>query len=170
MTTYTATRAASTFPIFKPTGAGYSATAWGTIDLTTALAATDVIKMCKLPRGAVVTGATLKGDTLASGATAASQSMVLNIGVDASVTTALGSTVTTLSTSTALAASTIPNGAAVANVKDAGYNWPLGGLITTQGPFQLQDDGTVYITVVASAGGGSFVSGTLTLVVDYLVA
>ena len=169
MTTYTATRAAATFPTFAPGGAGLRCLAWGTIDLSTALAAGDVIKMCKLPRGAVAFGGTLRGDALASGATAASQSMVLNIGVDASITTALGTNVTTASTSTALASGTIPNGAAVANVKDAGYNWPLGGLIVTEGPFELQDDGTVYITVVASAGAASFVSGTLTLLVDYVV-
>lgn len=169
MTTYTATRAAAGFPEYKPGGSGDRAVAYGTIDLTTALAATDVIKMCKLPRGAVVLGGTILGDALASGATAASQSMVLNVGVDCSVTTATGTNVATTSTSTALASGTIPNGAAVANVKDAGYNWPLGGLIKSDGPFTLQDNGTVYITVVASAGAGSFTSGTLSLVVDYVV-
>jgi hypothetical protein len=169
MTTYTATRAAATFPVFKPVGSGVRSTAWGSIQLTTALAANDVIKLCKLPRGAIVTGGRIKGSKLASGATAASQSMVLNVGVDASITTGLGTNVAKTSTSTALASGTIPNGAGVTGVSDAGYNWPLGGLLVTDGPFTTQDDATVYVTVVASAGSASFVSGVLTLEVDYIV-
>ncbi len=84
MTTYTATRAAANFPVYQPEGSGDRSTAWGAIQLSTLLAATDVIKLCRLPRGAVVLGGRIKGSKLASGATAASQSMVLNIGVDAS--------------------------------------------------------------------------------------
>ena len=169
MTTYTATRAAATFPVYQPDGSGDRSTAWGAIQLSTLLAATDVIKLCRLPRGAVVLGGRIKGSKLASGATAASQSMVLNIGVDASITTGLGTNVTKLSTSTALASSIIPNGAAVTDVKNAGYDWPLGGLLVSDGPFTLQDDATVYVTVVASAGAGSFVSAVLALEVDYLI-
>lgn len=169
MATYTAAAASPTRPANASGWSGNHQVAIGTLDIQTALAATDVLKMCKLPRGAVVFGGRLFGDTLASGATAASQSMVLNFGVDASVTTALGTNVTVLSTSTALGSGLIPNGAAVANVKDAGYAWALGGLLVTDGPIKLQDDATVYVTVVASAGAGSFVSGTISLEVDYFM-
>ncbi len=55
------------------------------------------------------------------------------------------------------------------DVKNAGYDWPLGGLLVSDGPFTLQDDATVYVTVVASAGAGSFVSAVLALEVDYLI-
>ncbi len=169
MTTYTATRAASNFPVFKPGGSGERSTAWGSIQLTTPLAAADVIKMVRLPRGAILLGGRIKGSKLASGATAASQSMTLNVGVDVSITTGLGTNVTKASTSIALAAGTIPNGAGVTGVNDAGYNWPLGGLLVTDGPFTLQDEGTVYATILASAGAGSFVSGVLVMEIDYLV-
>lgn len=170
MATYTATAAEAKAPAHS---SGWSATKYtsrGQIRLTTLLAANDVIKVCKLPRGAVVVGGTLRGSKLASGATQASQSMVLNFGVDVSVKSVLtGTATTTLSTSTALGASMIPNAACVAEQNDAGYNWPLGGLLVTDGhgPFELEDDGTVYITVVASAGAGSFVSGTIYLDIDY---
>lgn len=167
MTTYTATAAQPTRPANSSGWAGEKQTATGAITLSTLLAATDVIKMCKIPRGAIVTGGRLRGSRLASGATAASQSMVLNFGVDVSVTTFTGTNVTTASTSTALGASLIPNAAAVTDVKDSGYNWALGGLLVSDGPFRMQDDGTVKITVVASAGAGSFVSGTVYLDIEY---
>lgn len=167
MTTYTAARANPTFPANASGWSGQKQIATGAIQLTTLLAATDVIKMCKLPRGAVVTGGRLRGSRLASGATAASQSMVLNFGFDVSCTTFTGTNVTTASTSTALGASLIPNAAAVTDVKDSGYNWALGGLLVSDGPLTLQDDGTVKITVVASAGAGSFVSGVIYLDVEY---
>lgn len=170
MATYTATAADPKAPAHS---AGWSAsrnTSRGIIRLTTLLAANDVVKVCKLPRGAVVTAGRLHGTALASGATAASQSMVLNIGVDCSVTAVLtGTVVGTTTTSTALASGIIPNAAAVTGVKDVGYDWPLGGLLVQDGfgPFRCQEDATVYITVGASAGAGSFVSGTIWLDIDY---
>lgn len=170
MATYTSLAADAKAPAHS---VGWSATKYtsrGQIRLTTLIAATDVIKMCKLPRGAVVVGGRLYGSKLASGDTGASQSMVLNIGVDASVKSVLtGTSVTTATTSTAIASGIIPNAASVTGVKDAGYDWPLGALTVTDGigPFELEDDATVYITVVASAGGGSFVSGTIHLDIDY---
>lgn len=167
MATYIAAAGATTQPANASGWSRQKQIATGTIALSTLLAANDVIKMCKLPRGAVVTSGKLRGGRLASGATAASQSMVLNFGVDVSVTTFGGTNVTTLSTSTALGASLIPSAAAVTDVKDSGYNWNLGGLLVSDGPFQVQDDCTVKITVVASAGAGSFVSGTVYLDIEY---
>lgn len=168
MTTYTSNAAQ---PNRQANASGWSRvkqTTSAAITLTTLIAALDVIKIAKLPKGAIVTGGRLRGGRLASGATQASQSMVLNFGVDVSVTTFTGVSVTKLSTSTALGASHIPNAAAVAEVKNSGYNWPLGGLLeSSEGPFQLQEDGTVTITVVASAGAGSFVSNTIWMDIEY---
>ena len=167
MTTYTAAAGDPKRPANASGWSRQKQIATGAITLTTLLAATDIVKMCKLPRGAVVTGGRLRGARLASGATAASQSMVLNFGFDVSVTTFTGTNVTTASTSTALGASLIPNAAAVTDVKDSGYNWALGGLLISDGPLTMQDDGTLKITVVASAGGGSFISGTIYMDVEY---
>jgi len=167
MTTYTATAGQPTRPANASGWSRQKQISTGAITLSVLLAATDVIKMCKVPRGAVITGGRLRGGRLASGATAASQSMVLNFGLDASVTTFTGTNVTTLSTSTALGASLIPSAAAVTDVKDSGYNWALGGLLISDGPFQVQDDATIKITVVASAGAGSFTTGTIYLDIEY---
>jgi hypothetical protein len=167
MATYTATPALANRPANASGWARQKQTATGALTVSTILASGDTLKMCKLPRGAIVTGGRLRGGRLASGATQASQSMILNFGVDASITTFTGTNVSILSTSSALGLGLIPNAAAVAEVKDSGYNWALGGLLISDGPFQLQDDATVYITVTASAGGGSFTTGTIYLDIEY---
>lgn len=170
MATFTATPAETRKPAKSSGWAGAKQVAIGTYDVGTILAAADVIKFCKLPRGAVVVGGRLFGDPLASG-TFASQCLTLNIGVDASVVTAIGTAVTTLSTSTALGSSLAPNSDAVSGVGtgETIITMPLGGLLCTHGPFRLEADGTVYATIVTSAGAGSWLSGTLSIAVDYFV-
>lgn len=56
MATLTATRAASTFPVFKALGAGIVCAAYGSYDLTTNPTAADVINFCKIPAGATIIG------------------------------------------------------------------------------------------------------------------
>jgi hypothetical protein len=69
MTTYTATRAASTFPTFKGEGSGALCVAYGTYTLASNLAAATVIEMCKVPAGAVVIGGEFIGVDLDTDAT-----------------------------------------------------------------------------------------------------
>lgn len=56
MATLIATRAASTFPVFKALGAGIVCAAYGSYDLAANPTAADIINFCKLPAGATVIG------------------------------------------------------------------------------------------------------------------
>lgn len=51
-----ALRAAATFPVYKPVGAGLLCVAWGTYTHATNLAATTVIEYCRVPAGARIVG------------------------------------------------------------------------------------------------------------------
>jgi hypothetical protein len=68
MATYTATRAASTFPTYKPVGAGQLCVAWGTYEFTAEPSPGDVIEFCKVPAGATIIGGWLYGDDFDSDA------------------------------------------------------------------------------------------------------
>lgn len=54
MATLTSARAGSTFPAYANIGAGNLCVAYGHYDLAANPTAADIIKLCKLPRGAVV--------------------------------------------------------------------------------------------------------------------
>jgi hypothetical protein len=69
MATLTATRAAATFPVFRPTGAGALCAAYGSYELTANPAASDLIQLCRLPRGAVVLGGFFRAEDLDSNGT-----------------------------------------------------------------------------------------------------
>lgn len=56
MTTYTTTRAASTFPVGGPAVQGVAQVAVGVYDYATNLAATSIIEFCRVPKGACVYG------------------------------------------------------------------------------------------------------------------
>lgn len=49
-------RAATGFPVYKPTGSGLLCVAWGTYTHATNLAATTVIEYCRVPKGARIVG------------------------------------------------------------------------------------------------------------------
>jgi hypothetical protein len=59
MTTFTATRAAETFPIFKAHGAGLLQVARGTYAIAVNPVAADIYQMCWVPAGAVIVGGRL---------------------------------------------------------------------------------------------------------------
>jgi len=64
MTTFTATRGASTFPVYKGHGAGNLQAAYGQYALTVNPIAADIYQMCWLPAGAVVVGGRLVASDL----------------------------------------------------------------------------------------------------------
>jgi hypothetical protein len=166
MTDYTATRAGTSRPAAASGLSQVKISQWGTTTATTA-AAGDKYYLVKLPKGAVVLGGRVYGDKLASGATAASESLTVNIGVDQAITLPDGTVVASTSTSNALGAGILA-GSAVTGIKpELGYNMPLGGLLMTDGPFTCNADCNAVITVVASAGAGSFSAGQISMVVDY---
>lgn len=65
--TLTSTRAASTFPVFKPQGAGAVAFAYGTYEIGAAVEDGDIFEMCRVPAGAVVIDGFVRGDDIDTG-------------------------------------------------------------------------------------------------------
>lgn len=65
--TLTSTRAASTFPVFKPQGAGAVAFAYGTYEIGAAVEDGDIFEMCRVPAGAVVIDGFVRADDIDTG-------------------------------------------------------------------------------------------------------
>ena len=63
--TLTATRAASTFPVYKPSGAGLLCVAWGTYAVAANVEDGDIFEMLKVPSGATIVGGYLQADAKA---------------------------------------------------------------------------------------------------------
>ena len=173
MTTYTATRAGATKPSLTVGNANQLIRAWGTFEYgaSAAIAATDTIIMVKLPKGALIVGGALQGDQIDSQSTG-SFGLSINIGLDKAVVLPSGTTVTSASTSNALASSWSlgPDAAASSTYKpdNAVRNIPLGSLLLTEGPLLTTDECNAYITVRASATG--ITTGTVNLLIDYYSA
>lgn len=157
MATFTAARAASTFPVFKPLGAGLLGVAYGTIEVAANPVAADVYEMCWLPRGAVVVGGRVYSDDLDTNAT---ETLDLDIGwaangVEAADPDGFGN-LGVLGTDT------------VAGIKpEGGYNYAFGGKLVTDGPQAFSAHTLVTVNAVATAA--TFAAGTLSVVVYYVV-
>lgn len=156
MATFTATRAASTFPVTAVTG-GPLNVAWGTIEVSANPVAADVYEMCRIPAGAVVVGGYIYSDDLDTNAT---ETLDLDIGwlangVEAADPDGFGN-LGVLGTDT------------VAGIKpESGYQYPFGGLLITDGPKSFTNETVIAVTCVATAA--TFAAGTLSLVVYYYV-
>lgn len=151
--------------------AGSKQTAIGISEVSAVAVLGDKIELCKLPKGAVVTGGWLKGDKLDSTGSGSALASI-NIGVDCAVKSVADRTsVSTASTSIALLSnwSVGPDAAAVATFQPVGVrNIPLGGLLALLGPLEMQDDCKVYLTWGSSIL--ALTTGTLWIEVDYFMA
>lgn len=156
MTTYTATRADSTFPVFKGEGSGALCCAWGTIEVTTNPSASDIFEMCRIPAGSTIVGGWIWSDDLDTNAT---ETLDIDIGwaangVEVADPDGLGN-LGVFTTDT------------VAGVKpEAGYNFPLGGTLITDGPRSFTRETVIQVTVVATAA--TFAAGTLSVAIYYV--
>ena len=156
MATFTATRAASTAPVFAPVGSGILCAAYGTIEVTANPVAADVYEMCRIPSGAVVVGGRIFSDDIDTNAT---ETLDLDVGwlangTDAADPDGFGN-LGVMGTDT------------VAGVKpEAGYNFALGGVLITDGPKAFAAETVVAVTCVATAA--TFAAGTLSVVVYYV--
>lgn len=156
MTTFTATRAASTFPVNKPSAGGMGV-AWGTIEVAVNPVAADIYEMCRIPAGAVVVGGRIYGDDLDTNAT---ETLDIDVGWLAN-----GTEVADPDGLGNLGAMTTDT---VAGVKpEAGYNFNLGGTLITAGPQSFSAETVIAVTTVATAA--TFAAGTLSVVVYYYV-
>jgi hypothetical protein len=157
MATFTATRAAATFPVAKFAGAGVLQTAYGTIEVAANPVAADVYEMCRLPAGAVVVSGRIYSDDLDTNAT---ETLDLDVGwlangSEAADPDGLGN----------FGAITVDT---VAGAKiEAGYNYALGGKLITDGPQAFTAETVIAVTCVATAA--TFAAGTLSVVVNYIV-
>jgi hypothetical protein len=69
MATYTADRAASTFPVGGPAQGGVLQVAWGVYNLASNLPAATIIEFCRVPKGATVIGGYVQAADLDTDAT-----------------------------------------------------------------------------------------------------
>lgn len=143
--------------------------AWGSYELTDSgpMSANSIIYMCKVPKGAYITGGRVYGDPIdssGSGSALASIHVGLNVGFTGIDGTVYGATTATACLVSSLALG--PDAVAVAGYKATNTrNFPFGGLVVTNGPLLTADDGLVYITFTASAL--AFATGTLNVEVEY---
>ena len=177
MTTYTSKAAA------KPANAvGFSGnrlTAWGTIILdstrgtapvTTGPLSGDIYRMVKLPAGAVIIGGRLIASRIASGTSAASTTMQLNIGLSGAFKDTIDGTSYGSTTASQALGVSVPIDFAEASVgsikSESGLNMALGGLLYTLGPLKLSEEQFAQIVFVGSAT--SFISASqISLGIDY---
>lgn len=156
MTTFTATRAASTFPVTSING-GVLNVAYGTIEVAANPVAADVYEMCRLPAGAVVVGGRFLSDDLDTNAT---ETLDLDVGWLANGTESADSD--------GLGNFGVFTTDTVAGVKpESGYNFALGGKLITDGPQAFTAETVIAVTCVATAA--TFAAGTMSVVVYYFV-
>lgn len=157
MATFTAARAAASFPVYKPLGAGNLGVAYGVIEVTANPVASDVYEMCRIPKGAVVVGGHIYSDDLD---TNASETLDLDVGwaangVELADPDGFGNFGPMLTDT-------------VAGVKpEGGYNFAFAGKLNTDGPQTFSAETTITVNAVATAA--TFAAGTLSVVVYYVV-
>lgn len=153
--TLTATRAASTFPVFKPSGAGVLCAAWGTHAVAANVEDGDIFEMCKVPANATIVGGYLQAEDLDTG----TEAIDLMVGWAANGTDAAD-----------------PNGLLLAHVFTGDISVHLdvassivffGGVLTSAGPKTLAAETT--IQVEANTAAATFAAGQMTVVVWYTV-
>lgn len=144
MTTITATRAASTFPVAGGVGNAQSVkVAYGSYRFTASPAADDIVEFCRVPKGAVVVGGSWgigKIETTTSGATFDMDIGWANNGSDASDTDGFGNF-------------GAPSFAAITGVKpEATFaRYEFGNVLGTEGPKSFARETVITGHVVASA-------------------
>lgn len=157
MATFTADRAASTFPVYGGTY-GNLRVAHGTIEIGANPADGDIYELCKVPAGATVVGGWLMGDDLDTG----TETLDMDIGwaangVDAADPDGFGNL--GVLTGDAFAAGN------VANV--AGLYYLLQGVLLTGGPKTFAAETTIQVEANAAAAAGG--TGTLSIVVLFVL-
>lgn len=154
MATLTATRAASTLPVFKGAGAGALCVAHGTYEIAANPTAADIIQLCRLPKGAVVVGGWWGGDDLDTG----TEAMDIDIGWAANGSDAADPD--------GFGNFGVITGDVITDLKPVASVWyPLQGVLLADGPktFAAETIVQAVVNVAANAGG----TGTISVVVYY---
>lgn len=155
MTTFTAARAATGFPVANFSGAGVLHAAYGTYSVTVEPVPADIYNMCKLPAGAVVIGGWLcHGDI----DTDANETMDLDVGWAA--------TADEIADPDGFGNFGVQTGDAVVGyLPEGGVRLPLNGVLAT-GPKTFSAPATITVTCVDDPA--TFTAGPITVVVLYL--
>ena len=162
MATLTAARAADSFPVFNPTGAGLLCAAYGTYALTANVTAADIAQMCKLPAGAVVVGGHLYAADIDTNAT---ETLDIDVGWAANG----GSGTYDAADPDGLGNFGVLTGDAFAtgNVSNVtGVHYPLAGLLVTGVLPSFTAETTIQL--VFNGVAATFAAGSVSLVVYYV--
>lgn len=158
MTTFTAARAAADFPVFEASGGGILCRAFGTIQVAVNPVAADIYEMCKLPKGAIVTGGWFRLDTLDVDAT---ETLDMDVGwaangIEAADPDGLGNMGVLI-------------GDAVVGYKPeaVGSQLALGGVLLTAGTQTFTAETTIQVVAIVTAA--TFAAGQMSVMVDYIV-
>lgn len=157
--TLTATRAAATFPVYKPSGAGALAFAYGTYEIAANVEDGDIFEMCKVPAGAVVVDGFIRADDLDTG----TETLDMDIGWAANG----GSGTYDSADPDGFGNLGVWTGDAVTDVKPETQIWyPFNGLLK-DGPVTFTNETTIQLEANAAAATGG--TGTVYVGVYYLV-
>jgi hypothetical protein len=162
MANFTAARAADSFPVFQPTGAGIVCAAYGTFPVAVNPTIADIGQMCKLPAGAVVLGGHLYAADLDTG----TETLDIDVGWLANG----GSGTYDSTDADGLGNFGVVSGDAFAsgNVSNVtGVNYPLNGLLATGVLPSFTAETIITVTFVAAAA--TFAAGSVSVVVFYVV-
>jgi hypothetical protein len=160
MATTTGARAAATFPVFTPQGAGTPGVAYGTIAIAANPSAADIIQLCRLPAGAIVYGGFLRMTDMD---TNGSPTLDIDIGWAANG----GTGTSDAADPDGFGNFGVENGTAVTNyLAEGGSLLQLNGTLATLGVVSFTKETIIQATVNAVAA--TFAAGQLTVVVDYL--
>lgn len=156
MATFTATRAADSFPVFASHASGLLCVAYGSIDVSAEPAPADVYEMCKLPAGAVVLDGFLRHEDIDTDAT---ETMDLDVGwlangAESADTDGFGNF------------GVQTGDAVVGYLPEGGVRLPFMGVLK-DGPVAFTRETTVAVTCVDDPA--TFTAGTITVVVYYVV-
>lgn len=153
MATFTALRAAPTFPVGGRAAAGVLQVAWGSYTLGAAIAQNDIIQFCRVPAGATVIGGFLQGADIDSG----TEALDIDVGWAANGTE--------LADPDGFGNNGVITGDAPPMGGVAQVYMPLSGVLITTGPQRFSAETIIQAVCNAAANAGG--TGVLTLVVFY---
>lgn len=151
--TLTGTRAASTFPVFKPQGAGALAVAYGSYAVAANVEDGDIFELCRLPAGAVVVGGAFWATDLDTG----TEALDIDIGWAGNGTNAADAD--------GFVNSGVLTGDVITDLLAAGNNYRP--FVMSAGPITFAAE--TVVQAEANVAAATFASGTIYVAVYYVV-
>ncbi len=157
--TLTGTRAADTFPVYTPNGAGAAAFAYGQYAIAANVEDGDIFELCKIPAGAVIVGGEFWSGDIDSG----TESVDIDVGWAAN---GGSDAVYDVADPDGLVNSGVLTGDAITDLVASGRNFrPFDMSGGAKGPFTYETT----IQAEANAASNGFVAGTIYVKVEYVV-